>query len=130
MLFSVFGYFRMFNRFLLVATLILAGCSLSTPVRHLSSDACLVLPESTTREEVISFLGEADRKITGGDDKEIWLYLKTNKSFSRKLPLVGDMLGSQNFETVSVTFDGDLVRACVYRQHDEEEFNKFIAELE
>ena len=64
---------------------LLAGCStFSSPVRYLSSDAFLVMPESTTRQEVISFLGQPDQKITTGDNLETWLYLKVNRSFSRK----------------------------------------------
>ena len=107
-----------------------AGCAgVSTPVRHLSSDVCLVMPESTTRQEVLSFLGEPDRKITTAENIEVWLYLKTNKSFSKKVPLLGDKLGSQNYETVTVTFDADLVKTCLYRQFDEAEFEKFSSEL-
>ena len=110
---------------------LLAGCStFSSPVRHLSSDVCLVMPESTTRQEVLSFLGEPDRRITTGDSLETWLYLKVNRSFTRKLPLVGDMVGSQDYETVTVTFTGDLVRTCIYRQFDEKEYTNFITEQE
>ena len=107
-----------------------AGCGgVATPVRHLSSDVCLVMPESTTRQEVLSFLGEPDQKITNAEKSEVWLYLKVNKSFSKKLPLVGTKLGEQNYETVTVTFDGDLVKTCLYRQFDETEFEKFNSEL-
>jgi hypothetical protein len=115
----------------LVCLFILAGCSaFSSPVRHLSSDVCLVMPESTTRQEVISFLGEPDQKITTADNSETWLYFKAKSSLSRKMPLVGEMLGSQNYETVTVTFDADLVKTCFYRQFNEEEFNNFITGLE
>lgn len=108
----------------------MAGCAgTSTPVRHLSSDVCLVMPERTTREEVIAFLGEPDRKMTSADDRELWLYLKTNQSLTKKIPLLGDRLGSQDYETVTVTFDGDLVRTCLYRQFDEAEFERFNADL-
>lgn len=107
------------------------GCaSTSTPVRHLSSDVCLVMPESTTRQEVLSFLGEPDRKLINPENVEVWLYLKVNKSFAKKTPLLGDKLGYQNYETVTVSFDADLVRACLYRQLEENEFEKFIFELE
>jgi hypothetical protein len=107
-----------------------AGCGgVATPVRHLSSDVCLVMPESTTRPEVLSFLGEPDRKITNAENLEVWLYLKVNKSFAKKMPVLGDKIGSQNYETVTVTFDGDLVRTCLYRQFDEAEFEKFSSEL-
>ena len=107
-----------------------ASCAgFSTPVRHLSSDVCLVMPESTTRQEVLSFLGEPDRKIKAAARLETWLYLKVNKSFAKKLPLLGDKLGDQNYETVTITFDGDLVKTCLYRQFDEAEFEKFGPEL-
>jgi outer membrane protein assembly factor BamE (lipoprotein component of BamABCDE complex) len=115
----------------LVCLVILAGCSsFSSPVRHLSSDVCLVMPESTTRQEVLSFLGEPDKKITTADNGETWLYLKVKKSFSRKMPLVGERLGSHDYETVTVTFDADLVKTCFYRQFDEDEFSNFITGLE
>lgn len=122
------------NRLTVLSALLLfmfsAGCStVSTPVRHLSSDVCLVMPESTTRQEVLSFLGEPDQKITSAGKSETWLYLKVNKSFSKKLPLLGAKLGNQNYETVTVTFAGDLVKTCLYRQFDEAEFEKFNAEL-
>lgn len=87
------------------------------------------MPESTTRQEVLSFLGEPDQKFTATDKTETWLYLKVNKSFAKKLPLLGDKLGEQNYETVTITFTGDLVRTCLYRQFDETEFGKFNAEL-
>ena len=128
---SISRYSVLFTCLLWACFFLLAGCSaFSSPVRHLSSVACLVMPESTTRPEVISFLGEPDKKIITGDNSETWLYFKTNKSFSRTLPLVGGMVGAQNYETVTVTFDADLVRACLYRQFDEAEFNEFILGLE
>jgi len=126
-----FGYKSQFPwRLELLLLLIFAGCAgIGAPVRHLSSDVCLVMPESTTREEVISFLGEPDRKMTTAENQELWLYLKVNKSFSKKMPLIGDKLGTENYETVTITFDGDLVRTCLYRQFDEAEFEKFNTEL-
>ena len=125
-----FSCSRLAVLFALLLFVFSAGCiGASAPVRHLSSDVCLVMPESTTRPEVISFLGEPDRKTTNTDNQEVWLYLKINKSFTKKLPLLGGKLGEQNYETVTVTFDGDLVRTCLYRQFDETEYEKFSAEL-
>lgn len=110
--------------------LLTAACAgTATPVRHLSSDVCLVMPEKTTREEVISFLGEPDQKMTTAENQELWLYLKANKSFLRKMPMVGDQLGTEDYETVTVTFAGDRVRTCLYRQLSESEFKEFNTEL-
>lgn len=101
--------------FLLFAVLWIGGCAASRPVRHLSSDACLVLPESTTKTEVLAFMGEPDHKATT-DASETWFYYKKNEDLIRKLPLIGEKFGSLNYEIVTVEFAGELVRTCVYRQ--------------
>jgi len=101
---------------LLAIALFLGGCTTATPVRHLSSDVCLVLPESTTKSEVLDFLGEPDKKTTTDGSDETWIYYKKNEDLVRKLPVVGERLGSLNHEMVTVTFVGDLVRTCIYRQ--------------
>lgn len=101
---------------LLTIVLFLGGCATATPVRHLSSDVCLVLPESTTKSEVLDFLGEPDKKTTNDSSPETWIYYKKNEDLVRKLPVVGERLGSLTYEMVTVTFVGDLVRTCIYRQ--------------
>lgn len=114
---------------LLVAVLVSSCGGKSTQIRNLSSDVCLVMPDSTTRQEVLSFLGQPDRKMSKGDNLEMWLYLDVSKSLSRKMPLVGSNLGHETYETVTVTFEADLVRACFYRQFDEKEFAEFSKDL-
>lgn len=101
---------------ILLVGLWLGGCATTTPVRHLSSDVCLVLPESTTKTEVLAFLGEPDRKTVTDGTAETWIYFKKNEDLIRKLPLVGEKFGSRNYEMVTVVFAGNLVRTCVYRQ--------------
>ncbi|MEN8142832.1 MAG: hypothetical protein ABFQ82_04465 [Thermodesulfobacteriota bacterium] len=116
---------------LFVATaLFVVGCGgKSSQVRHLSSDVCLVMPDSTTRQEVLSFLGEPDRKISKGENRETWFYLDVSKSFSKRMPLVGEKLGSAIYETVTVTFEADLVRTCFYRHFDKNEFEEYSKDL-
>lgn len=94
----------------------LGGCATTSPVRHLSSDVCLVLPESTTKTEVRAFLGEPDHKTSADGLTETWIYYKKNENLVRKLPLVGEKLGTLNYEMVTVSFTGELVRTCIYRQ--------------
>jgi hypothetical protein len=94
-------------------------------VRHLSSDVCLVLPESTTKTEVLSFLGEPDRKTVTEGSTETWIYYKKNEDLIRRLPLVGEKFGSLNYEMVTVSFAGNLVRTCVYRQLEPSEITSF-----
>lgn len=106
---------------LLAIALWLVGCATVTPVRHLSSDVCLVLPESTTKSEVLAFMGEPDHKSTADDAPETWIYYKKNDDLIRKLPLLGEKFGSLNYEVVTVSFTGDLVRTCIYRQMEPSE---------
>ncbi|MBU0674369.1 MAG: hypothetical protein KJ950_06985 [Proteobacteria bacterium] len=103
---------------------LISGCGLGTPVRHLSSDVCLVLPEKTSREQVQVYLGDPDQIQRPGSGAEVWIYMKVNRDLVRNMPLVGDSLGSQDYEVVTVTFDGELVSTCVYRQLSDEEFRQ------
>ncbi|MBU0482091.1 MAG: hypothetical protein KKG47_13420 [Proteobacteria bacterium] len=110
------------NLFILLLVL---GCSTGVKVRHLSSDVCLVVPESTTRQEVIAFLGQPDSQWVNSDKVEIWTYRTIRKSFLRKMPFFGKSLGSVDYEVVTVTFTGDQVRTCYYRNLNEQEYNQF-----
>ena len=83
------------------------------------------MPESTTKPEVISFLGEPDKKATSPNGDEIWVYYKEDKDTLRKIPLIGERFGTQNFETVTVSFVGNKVRTCIYRQLTPAEFTSF-----
>lgn len=103
----------------------LAGCAATPPVKHLSSDVCLVMPESTTKSEVLSFLGEPDKKATSQDGVETWVYYKEDQDTLRKIPLIGEKFGTLNFETVTISFIGNKVRTCIYRQLNPTEFTSF-----
>ncbi len=109
---------------------ILYGCATSQPVRHLSSDVCLVMPDSTTKTEVISFLGEPNLRQSQTNGDETWYYFKKNESFLRKFPLLGDELGTSNYETVIVSFVGEQVRTCLYRQLKPEEFQVLVPQTD
>ena len=110
--------------------LFLSACATTPPVRHLSSDVCLVMPDSTTKTEVLSFLGKPDLRQAQPNGDETWYYYKKNESFLRKIPLLGQELGSSNYETVIVSFVGEQVRTCVYRQLEPEELKSQIPQIE
>jgi hypothetical protein len=109
---------------------LLNGCATSQPVRHLSSDVCLVMPDSTTKAEVLSFLGEPDLRQSRPNGDETWFYFKKNESFIKKLPILGQEFGESNYETVTVSFVGEQVRTCTYRQLKPEEFQGQIPQLD
>jgi hypothetical protein len=98
------------------------GCFYRDPVRHLSSDICLVTP-NLTQKEVLATLGPPDQKQKG-EQGEIWLYHEVKKSFLRKTPYVGEKIGSENYDVVTITFAGDIVSTCLYRAYNEEELKK------
>jgi len=108
----------------LIISLTLAGCFHHEPVRHFASDACLLLPAKTTREQTVAMLGDpAERRVLPGGDEE-WLYYQVNKSLLRRTPYIGDKLGSEKYDVLTVTFSKGLVRACSYRIIDEADFKQ------
>lgn len=111
-------------------TILALGCSASVTLRHLSSDVCLIIPESTTRNEVETFMGTPDRRIKDDSGEEIWIYIKKNESWGHKIPLLGEHVGNLNYEVVTVSFIGKQVRACVYRQLNVEEFRAAVSKYE
>ena len=101
----------------------LSGCSLFRgPVRHLASDVCL-MTQGTTRQEVLAYMGPPDDQQV---DKygEMWIYYQVNKSLLRKTPYIGDNLGTEDVDVVTVRFEGDKVITCAYRSLTAEEFKK------
>ena len=103
----------------------LPSCSSRKTVRHLASDAILIVPQLSTSDEVISLLGQPDqrRKIAG--ETEEWIYFQTKKSFLRKTPYVGAKFGSADFDLIVVHLKAGLVTSSTYRQLTEVEFNSF-----
>lgn len=99
-----------------------SGCFYHDPVRHLSSDICLITP-NLTQKEVLATLGAPDEKQKE-EQGEIWIYREVKQSFLRKTPYVGDKLGSENYDVVTIHFIGDTVSACLYRAYNEEELKK------
>ena len=97
------------------------GCAKKN-VRHLASDVCLVTPEVTTKEQVLSYLGQPDEQNEMADGGETWIYYDTKKTALRDTPYIGDKIGDKKYEMVKVTFGGDIVQTCVYRLLSEEEF--------
>jgi hypothetical protein len=107
---------------LCLLSLVATGCFYREPVRHLSSDICLITP-NLTQQEVLSSLGPPNQKQQA-EQGEIWIYYQVKKSMLRKTPYVGEKLGAEDYEVITVTFAGDTVSTCVYRAYNEEELKK------
>lgn len=110
--------------FFLLIALCMAGCSSHTYVRHLASDASLVIPNQSTQKEIKGFMGFPDQTKKMADGTEQWVYFQTNKSTLRKTPYFGDKLGHENYDVVLITFSGETVSQCTYRLLTEKEFQE------
>ena len=108
----------------LSVVLTVTACS-NKQVRYLASDVCLVEPEKTTKQEVLSYLGQPDEQYVEPTGEEVWVYFDEKKNLLSDTPYIGDKVGDQKFEMVTVTFDGDIVRTTVYRSMSEEEFKQY-----
>lgn len=100
------------------------SCTSQEYVRHLASDACLITPQHSTKENINAYLGPPDKKQALADNGEEWTYLQQNKSLLRKTPYVGDKLGSEHYDVMVIVFRGEIVEACQYRMLTKEEFEK------
>ena len=107
---------------LCLLSLVGTGCLYREPVRHLSSDICLITP-NLTQQEVVSALGPPDQKQKG-EQGEIWTYQEVKKSLLRKTPYLGKTIGSEDYDVVTITFIGDTVATCLYRGYNEKELKK------
>ena len=120
---------RLFRYFLLsccvFGLLPMLGCGGPKPtVRHLSSEVCLLLPGKMSQNDVIGVLGDPSVRRTEDDGRIVWFYYQGHESTMRKTPLIGKKLGEEEYDVVTITFDGDTLLACVYRSLDEKEFNE------
>ncbi len=101
----------------------ITGCA-KKHVRHLASDVCLVTPEKTTKEQVLTYLGQPDEQYEMTDGGETWIYYDVKKTALHNTPYIGDKIGDKKYEKVTVTFVGDIVQTSVYRLLTEEEFQE------
>ncbi|OKY76401.1 MAG: hypothetical protein BM485_03965 [Desulfobulbaceae bacterium DB1] len=101
---------------------LLAGCFFRSPVRHLASDVCL-LTQGTTREEVLTYMGPPDDQQVD-QYGEMWIYYQVNKTLLRKTPYIGEKLGNEDVDVVTIRFAGEKVTTCAYRSLTPEEFKK------
>ncbi len=103
---------------ILAVLLLLVGCS-SKPVRHLASDAALVEPGKSTRQDVVRYLGQPDRHRSLSPGVEEYVYYNERKGFFGGLPFVGNLVDPDSYEMILVTLDGDMVTDCDFLVHKE-----------
>ncbi len=100
--------------FLLASLFLLAGCY-TKQVRHLASDAALIKPGQSSRQDVLRYLGEPNGHRTVSPGVEEYVYYEDRKGTLGTMPLVGSWIDPEGYEMILVTLDGDLVTGCEFR---------------
>ncbi len=106
-----------------LATLLLLVSCADRPIRHLASDASLIKPGTTTREDVLTYLGDPDAQQMASENTERWIYYEEQQSTMQRTPYFGGFFNASGFSRIVVTFEGDTVVDCTYSSHDSDEFD-------
>lgn len=101
---------------------ILGACS-SKQVRHLASDASLVKAGESTKEDVLTYLGDPDSQQMISATSERWIYNEERQSAVQKIPFVGNMFSAKNYSRIVVTFEGENVVEVRFSSFDSDEFD-------
>ena len=106
-----------------LAALLLSGC-VHQPVRHLASDSSLISPGTSTKTDVLTYLGDPDERQENGPGPERWLYYEEHLSAVQRTFYVGRWFGTQSVSRIIVTFDGETVSDIQYNASESGEFEQ------
>jgi len=113
-------------RFAIIFTLGLllftTGCY-NKPVRHLASDAVLIEAGTSTRQDVLTYLGEPDiqRRLPSGEEE--WIYIEEMTSDLQRVPLAGGYFEGKGQERILIVLSNDIVQSCEFREFGTDEFD-------
>lgn len=111
-----------FYGLVLLLALVLAGCS-GTPTRHLVSDVCMIKAGQTSRQEVLTLMGEPDSKRMVSPGVEEWVYYEEDRSMMQDTPLVGGAFDADGYNMVRMVITDDTVASCRYSGFESDEFD-------
>lgn len=108
-----------FVRYLVVllALGLITGCY-NQPVRHLASDVSLITVGQSTKNDVLTYLGDPDEVEVLSPGVEKWFYKEYEKSSLKEAPLVGKYFGAPDYGTITVIIKDETVVQCVYGAYD------------
>ena len=105
-------------------TAFLCSACVNKPVRHLASDASLITPGTSTRSEVLTYLGDPDERQEKGPDPERWFYYEEQRSATQRTFYVGKWFDPKSVSRIIVTFEGDLVTDIQYNASESGQFEQ------
>lgn len=100
------------NRFACVVLLLAALGGCYKPVRHLASDAALIRVGESTRNDVLTYLGEPDEQHVAGGGVEKWVYREHEQNVVKDAPVIGKYFGKPDYGTLTVTITDNVVTEC------------------
>ncbi len=106
----------------LLLPIVLTACA-GTPVRHLASDASLIKPGVSTKDDVLTYLGDPDTRQAVSGSAERWIYYEERQSTLQKAPYLGRLFNAKGFDQIVITFEGDTVIDNRFSSFDADEFN-------
>lgn len=101
--------------------LLVSGC-VNNPVRHLASDASLIIPGTSTRSDVLTYLGDPDERQEKGAGPERWLYYEEQLSAAQRTFYLGKWFDPKSVSRIIVTFEGDVVTDIQYNASESGQF--------
>lgn len=108
---------------LCLSALFLSAC-VHQPVRHLASDSSLISPGTSTKTDVLTYLGDPDERQESGPGPERWLYYEEQLSPAQRTFYVGKWFGPKSVSRIIVTFDGETVSDIQYNASESGEFEQ------
>jgi outer membrane protein assembly factor BamE (lipoprotein component of BamABCDE complex) len=113
-------------RFSLIAVIViflcLSGCY-NKKIRHLASDASLIKVGSSTRNDVLTYLGEPDGQRSLTENREEWVYLEEKPSSLQRTPVVGGYFDGRGYDKIFIILENDVVQSCQFREFEEDELD-------
>lgn len=106
----------------LMAVLV-SGC-VHRPVKHLASDAALIKPESSTKTDVLTYLGNPDSRQESGPGPEQWFYYGEERTTMQRTIGIGKWFGPRRVNRIIITFDGETVTDIQYNASESGEFEQ------
>jgi hypothetical protein len=89
------------------------GCH-TRPVRHLVSDVSLIQKGETSRQELLTLLGEPDSRSQVADNQEEWIYHEQSPARLQSLPYADRFFKSPGAQRIVVLVQGEQVLDCRY----------------
>ena len=106
-----------------MAILLFLPACYNKSIRHLASDASLIEVGSSTRTDVLTYLGEPDLQRRIDDGREEWVYVEEKVSSLQRAPFVGTYFDGRGYDKVFIVLENDVVQSCQFREFEDDEFD-------